>query len=143
MKDFSYCKKKDVKKWYEVRWKGYKFVFIFFPLVLIHFLYSKIERKYIKYINKRLKWNEEKAKIVLDFALPYALDYDGDKNEYYTSLGGLSYGLRKIPRKYRYWAGNFNSDIMYYLIKSYEKQGYTKTIENEFSTTWIIFKEKH
>ena len=28
-------------------------------------------------------------------------------------------------------------------IDEYEKQGYTKTIENEFSSTWIIFKEKH
>ena len=143
MKDFSYCKKKDVEKWYIVSWKGYKFAFIFFPLVVIHFLYSKLKRKCVKYIDKRLKWNEKKAKIILDFALPYALDYDCNRNEYYTSLGGLSYGLRKIPRKYRYWAGNFNSDIMYYLIESYEKDGYEKHIEKDSYGTWIIFKEKH
>lgn len=143
MKDFSYCKKKDIKKWYKIRWKKYEFIFCFFPIVLMFHIADIIYNKIwlLRYHNA--KWNDEKAHKILDYMLPNLLEYEEEVG-YYLEPEWVNFGIRhNIPRRYRFWSKKFNGNLVVYLCESYEKDGYEKYIKKDNYDTWIIFKEKH
>ena len=147
MKDFTYAKKKDErksrrnKKWYIIYTKKYSYYIWAAPLIPIFELKDIIKQN--RY-NKRV-WDEEKAKKVLDHTLPYFLNYNDDEDAYFFNKdwGCESAIAKKSPLHLRKWANKFSFDIIHYLVNSYQKDGYVKTIEEDWFDIWVKFKKEN
>lgn len=126
MKNFEYAKDREKKKykkpWYLINTKKYSFYIWSAPLVPIGMLIEK----YKEWAYNRLQWDANTAKKVLDYTLPYVLEYAQEDNYYYYDrVICLS---DRAPRKYKAWTGKFGNKLKTYLANEYQKEGYKKIV---------------
>ena len=126
MKNFEYAKdrkeKRYKKPWYLINTKQYSFYIWVAPVVPICILIEK----YKKWAYNRLQWDVNTAKSVLDYTLPYVLEYDQKDNYYYYDRD--IWLPDKAPRKYKAWASKFYTKLQSYLANEYQKEGYKKVV---------------
>lgn len=144
MKKFDYAKHKEKKKkkfkmpvlsFYDDR---YRVPIVLLPLGLIYIAKDRIHLKYVEH----LEWDEVKASKVLDYFLPYVIEYDEDKNVYYycTNWGYSRTQLSKrVPLRLKGWSKKYHIDVFKYLENGYQKKGFVKSFEKEWNERWIIF----
>ena len=119
---------------------------ILFPIWIASILAKKI----IKWLNSRQAWSDERAKEILDYYVPRRAQWDAEEQEFYFFDNGYGWSLgnakRYLKRKdRRFWEvhnGFCGGDIRYYLIDTFELEGFTKEV-GECSSSWteIIFKK--
>lgn len=88
----------------------------------------------------------KKATKVLDYFLPYALEYDEENQAYYYCMDWIYSGLdiaKKVPIGLKKWTKIFSYKILDYLKNTYEKTGFIKSIEEDCNCgyLWIKFKK--
>lgn len=147
MKTFEYAKTKKEKKKFKMptvkigKYDFYIWAFLFFPIIFILLLVDKIH----DWSYNRLKWSEEKAKKVLDYWLPYVLSYDDGAYWYCTSWHYPGWQIAKrAPIGLKKWTKKFGYELRDYLEKGYEKDGFDRTIIEEYwDEHWIKFTPKN
>lgn len=146
MKDFDYAKaraekaKTKRKKWWIINVKNYSYYIWAIPLIPFVVLADYIkDRNY-----KKRKWDEAKAKKIIDYALPHILDYDITEDNYWFNGEWSAYIFEKFAPFYlRKWAHKFAYQIKDYVFTTYEKEGWVKTVDDECAwDKWIIFKKE-
>ena len=147
MKDFEYAKTryakektKSKRKWWIINGKNYDYYIWAAPIIPFFVLADRIkERNY-----KKRVWDEEKAKKVIDTALPYVLDYDEGDDCYLFSYAWSPYTFEKhAPRYLRKWAHKYAYQVRAYLFDKYQKDGWVKEIDNaEEWNKWAIFRKE-
>lgn len=122
-------------KWY--RKNGYKINrVILFPIWIGEVIYTRIRRRKV---NKTV-WSEERANEILNYYVPRKSEWDAEAQEFYfvdNGMGwGMSYNLRKIKRKDRFFWKKFSAiwggEIRKYLIEKFELEGFTKTVGDTY-----------
>ena len=118
---------------------------ILFPAFIITVMCSKIE----KALNKKNKWNEERAKEIFDYYVPRRADWCTDEEEFYFFDNGygwsMNFAKKHLKRKdRRFWKNNIGwggGRLREYLLYHFELEGFTKEVLND-SGDWteIIFK---
>jgi hypothetical protein len=132
------------KWWSKNSYKVYRV--IFFPIWIASILMEKI----VKWLNSRQAWSDERAKEILDYYIPRRAQWDAEEQEFYFFDNGYGWSLSSA-RKYlklkdrRFWnnhKGFCGGDIRYYLIDTFELEGFTKEV-GECSSSWteITFKK--
>jgi hypothetical protein len=130
--------------WNKNSYKVYRV--IFFPIWIASILMEKI----VKWLNSRQAWSDERAKEILDYYIPRRAQWDAEEQEFYFFDNGYGWSLSSA-RKYlklkdrRFWnnhKGFCGGDIRYYLIDTFELEGFTKEV-GECSSSWteITFKK--
>lgn len=148
MKDFNYAKEQEQKchkkKWYILDLAEYSCFILFTPLIPFVQAYDKWK----EYLWESCQWSEKKASKVLDYVLPYFLDYDEQKDEYsYCNKWGYT-GCRfakRVPIGLKTFTRKFTKEIKDYLFNEYEKDGYDKWIKKSDmfnGEIFVIFKNK-
>ncbi len=148
MKDFSYKKKQEQKchkkKWYILDLAEYSCFVLFTPLIPFVWTYDKWK----EYLWESCQWSEKKASKVLDYVLPYFLDYDKQKDEYSYCNKWAYTGWRfakRVPLGLKTFTRKFTKEIKDYLFNEYEKDGYDKWIKKSDmfnGEIFVIFKNK-
>lgn len=141
MKDFEYAKKKNnSKKWYIIRGKKYSFYIWALPLVPFAIACDKVS----KWASNRRKWNEKTACKVLDYVLPYRLEWVEEDNAFYYSMDWDYSSLwKEAPLYLRKWAKKFGYKIHKFIEEGYQKKGYSKSVEKDpYETGWIKFQKE-
>lgn len=133
----------NLRKWWSKN--GYKVMrVIFFPVWLGIITKDKIT----SYLNSREKWDEERAKEILNYYVPRVAHWDiKDKCFYFSDNGcgwSITYAKKYLKRKDRYFwnvhNGFFGGEIRRYLIDKFELEGFKKEIYNcEDGWTGLIF----
>lgn len=145
IRDFSYAQKRDSKKnkMPTVNILGYRLYVWAIPLLPILypiFLTIKISNKIEVKLYNRRKWTDEKATKALDAILPHILEWVEEDNAYYfCSDWSINIFCHNSPRRYRKWVQKYKYRLAAYLISSYQKAGYIKTIEKDSFDTWVKF----
>lgn len=143
-KSFSYAKtrkeKQSHKKWWIINGEKYSYYIWALPLIPFVLLYDKI----CEYLDKRRLWDEEKATKVLNYILPYVLDWVEEDNAYYYCMD-WSYTIlwKKAPFTMRKWVGKFDVKLHHFIKDGYQPEGYEKTVENDGYETWIKFEKRN
>lgn len=139
MKKFDYAKKSNRRKrWWIIRIKNYNFYIwglLFVPFILL-------SDKFKSWQYNRLEWNETTAKKVLDYVLPYKLEWVEEDNAYYYCMDWIPSFAKHAPLSYKKWARKFNHQIAEYLRDKYEHENYIKSCENDGYDEWIKFEKK-
>ena len=141
MKDFEYAKNKknNGKKWYIIRGKKYNYYIWALPLIPFVVAHDKIE----DWAYNRREWNEATACKVLDHALPYILEWVEEDNAFYYCMEwGHSNLWRKAPLHLRKWAMKFEYRLHEFIKESYQKDGYSKSVESDYYETWVKFQKE-
>ena len=139
MKDFEYAKKKNTnrKKWWIVHIKHYSVYLWGLPLIPFVLIHDKIS----DYCSKRRVWDEKTARKVLNYVLPYVLEWIEEKNAYYYCMSwGNSSLWRKAPVTKRKWARKFAYNLQRFIKEGYENPNYSKSVENDGYDTWVKFE---
>ena len=137
-------RKHSIRKWW--RKNSYKVArIIFWPI----WLYMVIEEKYKTKRYKSLEWSEERAREVLEYYIPRYTDWHAEEKFFHLADNGMGWTMREVvrkcvKRKNRAWWNKFASPwggkIREYLIKDFELEGFTKTIEDDdYGWTEITF----
>ena len=133
-----------IRKWWKKN--GYKvWRVILFPYVLGHLAKEKINKE----LNARNKWDEKRAKEIFDYYIPRRADWDDEDKCFYFFDNGYGWSLHSA-KKYlnrkdrRFWNNNngfCGGKLRYYLIDTFELEGFTKEV-GQCSDGWteIIFK---
>lgn len=138
-------RKRTIRKWW--RKNSYKVArIIFWPI----WLYMVLEEKYKAKKYKSLQWSEKRAQEVLEYYIPRYADWDSEEKCFYLADNGMGWTMREVvqkcvKRKNRAWWKKFASawggEVREYLIKDFELEGFTKTVEdNRLDWTEISFK---
>lgn len=141
MKNFDYATTKKPKRKFRIpriEWKEYSIHPIALPLALIFIPYDMAKKKYYK----NLEYDVKKAQKVLDYWLPYVLEADGDNTLWYClnwHYGGYSM-CRHLPIGYKTFAKKFGRQILDYLENDYNKDGWSKSFDNDGYDKWIKFE---
>lgn len=144
MKTFEYAKKKALKKtkhpWYTVSTKKWGRVYLWgLPLIPI----MEINYAFTNWNYNRKVWSEKRATKVLDYTLPYILDYIADEDAYYYDKEWYPSHFRKYaPFWHRAWARKFSFKIQEYLFNGYSHSEYDIIFECDEYNEWVFFKKK-
>ena len=130
-------KKKSNRQFGHIRTKNYDCFFLFFPLIPVVLFLNWLDMKYYK----SLKWSNRTADKVLNHFLPRMAEYDKKTDTFLYDVN--RYAFRAVPFGYRSWYEKFSRELNDYLVKSYNPEGYTKTVEEEegYYNTIVIFKK--
>lgn len=142
MKNFEYAKnKKRIIKMPTIETNNYSIPLWALPIAPFVIVYDKFN----KWNYNHLIWDEKKATKVLDYFLPYALEYNKENQAYYYCMDWDFYGLsiaKKVPIGLKAWTKKFSYEILNYLKTTYEKTGFLKTIEKHYADDiWIKFEK--
>lgn len=140
MKNFEYAQKKEKTfKMPTIKFDIYNIPLWALPIAPIIIIYDKFNKW--NYIHQL--WDEKKATKVLDYFLPYALEYDKENQSYYYCMEWRYYSdiSKKAPIGLKKWSTKFYNEIFNYLKNGYEKIGFLKTIEKDCGDTWIKFEK--
>ncbi len=141
MKSFEYAKNKENKKFKMpvVKMGEYRVYLWALPIAPFAIAYDKLQT----WAYNRRVWNDKKATKVLDYVLPYILEYVEEDNAYYYCMDWGTYNLwKKAPIISRAWARKFSNRLQHYIKDYYEKEGFVKTVESDGYDTWVKFVEK-
>lgn len=124
-------KKHTFRKWWNKN--GYKVLrVVLFPIWGIGTLKEKIQ----KWLNSREKWDEDKAKEILNYYIPRRAEWDNENKEFYFFDNGYGWSIN-LAKKYlkrkdrRFWKiHNGAFGIRHYLINKFELEGFTKKVGN-------------
>lgn len=139
MKDFEFAKKVKRHRNIIPRIKTENYDISVLILPVAPFLIA-IDKFNMWRYNRRV-WDEKKATKVLNYFLPYVLEYDEADDAYYYYLEWYTDRrsiAKKVPLRLRKWTRKFGFEIIRFLINGYEKSGFTKTIVND-SGSWVKF----
>lgn len=143
MKDFEYAQtKKKAFKIPTIKTTNYNIPLWALPFAPFAIIYDKID----KWNYAHQTWDEKKATKVLDYFLPYALEYDEESQAYYYCMDWIYSGsdmAKRVPIGLKKWTKIFSYKILDYLKNTYEKTGFIKSIEEDCSCgyLWIKFKK--
>lgn len=145
MKSFEYAKYKNDKKSFSVpsiKWKDNTIPFYVLPIAPFIIMNDKFKN----WSYDRLKWSEEKAKTVLNYFLPYELEYIEEDKCYYFDTG-WDYTAKnriasRVPFYLKKWTRKFRYEILHYLEDKYENSEFTKTFIKDFFGNTVIKFEK-
>ncbi len=142
MKDFEYAKNKQTqkrKKWWVIKGKQYSYYIWALPLIP----FVTLANKYKDWSYSRRVWSDGKATKILDYVLPYVLEYVEEDDAYYYCMQWYTTSLwRRAPYFSRGWAKKFSSKLHSFIEEGYNKDGYIKTVEKDFYETWIKFQKR-
>lgn len=142
MKDFEHAKNRDnksKKKWYVIHGKKYSFYIWALPIVPFVMGYNKVSN----WAYNRRVWDEKTAHKVLDYVLPYILEWVEEDNAFYYSMDwGYSNIWRKAPWYLHKWAKKFDYKLHAFIEEGYNKEGYSKTVEKDWYETWVKFQKE-
>ena len=131
-------KNKGKKKWRIIKFKDYVIPLYLLPLAVFIIPYYEIE----KAIDKSIKWDEKKAKKILDKTLPKILEWWEEENCYYLDLRKYhTLSTDKVPFIYKRWARRFRYNLTGYLIENYQNDLYIKKVEDDYDWHHITFTE--
>ena len=129
-------KKHLIRKWW--RKNSYKVArILFWPI----WLYVVVEEKYKAKKYKSLEWSEERAQEALAYYIPRYADWNAEDKCFYFADNGMGWTMREVvqkcvKRKNRAWWKKFASPwggkIREYLIKDFELEGFTKTVQDTY-----------
>lgn len=136
---------KKIKKWWNKN--GYKILrVILFPV----WGCVVVKEKYNQWIVKKNKWNEERAKEILDYYVPRSSEWNEETKSFYLFDNGYGWGSKYNIKKYinrkdrNFWkvnCGTFGSNMRKFLIDKYELEWFNKkTLDCSDGYTEIIFK---
>ena len=138
-------KKHSFRKWWCKN--GYKVNrVIFFPI----WIFALTCDKFINWLNKRQKWNEERANEILSYYIPRRASWCADENEFYFFDNGFGWSIssakkylkRKDRRFWKVHSCGWVNKIREYLIENFELEGFTKEIlDTDGIWTEIAFKK--
>jgi hypothetical protein len=134
--------KKNKKKWWIINTKNYSYYIWALPIIPFCWVCDKIE----SLIDKSLKWNEEKAKKILDKTLPKILKWDEEEKNYYLYIRSYyGFNWERVPLIYKKWSKKFSYCLKEYFLDKYENELYIKKVEREDYGEWyyITFTEKN
>ena len=135
-------KNKNKKKWWIINTKDYSYYIWALPIIPFLWMFDKIE----SLIDKSLKWDEAKAKKILDKTLPKILEWDDDEKNYYLYIRRYyGFNWERTPIIHRKWSKKFSYSLKEYFLEKYENELYTKRVETEDYNEWhyITFTEKN
>lgn len=141
MKDFNYAKEQEQKchkkKWYILDLAEYSCFILFTPLIPFVWAYDKWK----EYLWESCQWSEKKASKVLDYVLPYYLDYNKERDDYYYcsrwNYTGWKFA-KHVPISLKTFTRKYIREIKDYLFNEYQKDGYKKWIEKP---DFVFFKK--
>lgn len=119
--------KHPIRDWW--RKNGYKVMrVVLFPI----WGYTKIHDKIKNKLNARQAWSEKRANKILNYYIPRRSDWDAERKTFHFFDNGLGWYLgtaKKYLKKKdcRFWY-LFHHKIRWYLIDSYELEGFKKEI---------------
>lgn len=139
-------KKQTFRKW----WRKNEHIvarIVFFPIWIVMVINQKIEI----ILDKRNKWDEERANEILNYYIPRRASWveDEDEKEFYFFDNGFGWSIysakkylkRKDRRFWKIHSGSWGYRIREYLIKNFELEGFTKEVlDTNDSWTEISFK---
>ena len=132
-------KKKSNKKWYIINGKKYSYYIWELHLLPFVVLYDALEER----ADKRRVWSAERATKVLNHVLPNVLEWvEEDKAYYYCMDWGTSDLWRKAKYRDRKWARKWEYDLRDFIKEGYENEHYSKSVEKDYSDTWVKFEER-
>lgn len=139
MKTFEYAKTRKHFKMPSIKTTNYNIPVWALPIAPFIIAYDKIS----KWANDRRVWDEEKARKVLDRALPYVLEYVAEDDAYWYCMEWSEWRLADhAPLGLKKWAKKFFHNLHFYLEENYENPNYTKTIERDDWQVWLKFEKK-
>lgn len=144
MKTFEYAQNKNNKKFFEmpkIKTTNYEIPLLVLPIAPFLIAYDKFD----KWNYNRQEWSEEKATKVLNYFLPYVLEFAEEDNAYYYSTDWSYTGwniAKKVPFGLKKWAKKFGYQTLKYLEEGYENAEFSKSIEKGYFETWIKFEKK-
>ena len=105
---------------------------VFFPLLWA----NKTKEKITSYLNSRVKWDEEKAKEILNYYIPRKAEWSAEDKTFYFFDNGYGWEMyyakkylkRKDRRFWRIYTGWNGGKIRSYLIDEFELEGFKKEI---------------
>lgn len=117
MKNFEYAKikaetKEKTFKMPTIKTNTYNIPLWALPIALFVIVYDKFN----EWNYNRLIWDEKKATKVLDYFLPYALEYNKENQAYYYCMNWGYYGLsvaKKVPIGLKAWSKKFSYEILW------------------------------
>lgn len=143
MKNFEYAKnKKRIIKMPTIETNNYSIPLWALPIAPFIIAYDKFD----KWNYKRQNWDEKKATKVLNYFLPYVIEYDKEKQAYYYCMDWRYRGsdiAKKVPIGLKKWTKKFGFETLNYLENTYEKTDFLKTIEKDYNGTWIKFEKRY
>ena len=133
-----------MKKW----WKKHRTTIlriVLFPLWILAIICEKAN----DWQAHRNRWNEERAKEILDYYIPRRAEWCADEKEFYFFDNGYGWSIN-LAKKYlkikdrAFWKHNtkwYGGKMSVYLVYHFELEGFTKEVLND-STDWteIVFK---
>lgn len=142
MKDFEYARtKKKAFKMPTIEITNYNIPLWALPFAPFAIIYDKID----KWNYAHQTWDEKKATKVLDYFLPYVLEYDEKNQAYYYCTDWRYNGsdiAKKVPIRLKKWTKIFSYKILNYLKSTYEKESFIKSINDDnYGYCWIEFKK--
>jgi hypothetical protein len=140
-KAFEPKRERKVKKTY--RYKH----FAVNNILLVPIMYLAAAEDWLRhYFRKKRVWSDKRTERILAYAFPKVAEVIADENiltcafRNWHFCNTWCYRCRWWDRKY---ARKFDDDITDYLMKNFEMEGYTKTVEPEEygEWTWVTFKK--
>lgn len=98
--------------------------------------------KISKVLYGNMKWNINKANVVLDRTLSKTLKYSKEDDCYYYSCDWRIYFSDYAPFYLKYWSKKFQHRIDYYLRSEYKNPNYIKSFDRDDDGVWIKFEKK-
>lgn len=146
-KNFEYAKTKKMRKRFKlprIKYQIYSIPILLLPIAPFVIAWDKIKR----WNYRRQSWSDAKATKALDYFLPHVLDYDEDDGCYYCHTAwryNRWYVQKYVPLTLKTWVKKYHYELKDFLIDSYNKDGYFKTlVEDKWDTEekWIRFSKK-
>ena len=134
-------KKHPIRTWWNKN--SYKVLrVVLFPLLVCICAHEK----FVKYLNSRQSWNEERARQILSYYVPSKADWDEIDQDFYFFDNGMGWGnlaKRHLKRKDRRFWDLHRHKIRRYLIDDFELDGFVKEVR-DCSDGWteLIFRLK-
>ena len=145
MKNFEYAQKRatnaNKRPWYTVKIKNYGYIYLWgLPLLPVVVIGKAVS----EWAYKRRVWDDDKATKVLDYVLPYKLEWVEENNAYYYCMDWSFYNLHKYAPFYlKKWSAKFDYGLHRHIETDYEKDGYIKTVETDnYGVTWVKFEKR-
>lgn len=128
-------KENKVIKWWRKNY--YKITrIIFFPIYFGVKGYDFLSEKYYHWVSIKNKWNEDRAKEILNYYIPRNASWNAENKQFFFfdngygwSIGFAKKYLKRKDRKFwKYNTGYRGGKIRDYLIYDFELDGFTKRI---------------
>jgi len=109
-----------------IKTKNYEIPLRLLPAAMVQIPYNWVCNWYDSWT----RWDKDKANTVLNYALPYVVEYDPVDDDYYIYTERACSLYKYVPFYLKNFAKKWESRLLNYIATDFEVDGYNKTVLN-------------